>query len=198
MISLDSMGISQVQSTLNLVKSQIATYQGMLTSYRVAYNNATTKIADARQMLNTAKSSIPSVPNNIPLPASLFGKPATNTAVSSSTLDAISLQSLKNKAEDKIIDLEDKVAELESWQAKLEKKLEDLNKQASEYKDQAVSYVKQTAVSVASTVVSGAQTLVTGAISKGQKKATITTDTVQDNELIKQTVAKKSSLTNIS
>lgn len=198
MISLDSMNISQVQSTLNLVKTQVATYKTMLTSYRVAYNNATSKIADARQMLNTAQSSLSSVPDQIPIPISLFKKPSTNTDLSSSAVDSISLQSLKEKAEDKIVDLEEKVDKLEEWQQKLEKKLEDLNKKANEYKDIAVDYVKQKAISVGSTIVSGAQNLVTGKISKGEKKATITTETVKNNELEKESITKDSPLTNVS
>lgn len=198
MISLDSMNISQVQSTISLVKTQITTYKTMLTSYRVAYNNATSKIADAKQMLNTAQTSIASVPDQIPIPTSLFKKPSTNTAVSSSAVDAISLQNLKDKAEDRIVDLEDKVEKLEEWQQKLEKKLEDLNKQANEYKDKVVNKVKKTASSVASTVVSGVSNLVTGKISKGDTKATITTETQKNNELTKEFATKDSPLTNVS
>ena len=198
MISLDSMGASQIQSTLNLVKTQITTYRGMLTTYRVAYNNATSKIATAKQMLNTAQTTITSVPDQLPLPKSLFGSASVNTEVSSGTVKTVSLQNLKDKAEDKITDLEDKIDELESWQKKLEDKLEDLNKKANEYKDAAVAYVKQQAISVASTVVSGASKLVTGTISKGENKAKITTETVEDNELNKTTVAVDSPLTNIS
>lgn len=198
MISLDSMDASQIQSTLNLVKTQVTTYRTMLTSYKVAYNNATSKLTDAKQLLNSAKSVTLSVPDQIPLPKSLFGGASVNTNVSSSAVKTVSLQNLKDKAEDRILDLEEKIDELEGWQQKLEKKLEDLNEKANEYKDSAVAYVKQQAISVASTVVSGASKLVTGAISKGENKAKITTETVKDNDLAKTTVSKDSPLTNIS
>lgn len=198
MISLDSMDTSQIQSTINLVKTQVTTYRTMLASYKVAYNNAASKLTDAKQMLNSAKSVTLTVPDQIPLPKSLFGGSSVNTNVSSNAVKSVSLQNLKDKAEDRIIDLEEKIDELEGWQQKLEKKLDELNEKANEYKDTAVSYVKQQAISVASTVVSGASKLVTGAISKGENKAKITTETVKDNELTKTTVSKDSPLTNIS
>lgn len=198
MISLDSMDTSQIQSTINLVKTQVTTYRTMLASYKVAYNNAASKLTDAKQMLNSAKSVTLTVPDQIPLPKSLFGGSSVNTNVSSNAVKSVSLQNLKDKAEDRIIDLEEKIDELEGWQQKLEKKLDELNEKANEYKDTAVSYVKQQAMSVASTVVSGASKLVTGAISKGENKAKITTETVKDNELTKTTISKDSPLTNIS
>lgn len=198
MISLDSMDTSQIQSTINLVKTQVTTYRTMLASYKVAYNNAASKLTDAKQMLNSAKSVTLTVPDQIPLPKSLFGGSSVNTNVSSNAVKSVSLQNLKDKAEDRIIDLEEKIDELEGWQQKLEKKLDELNEKANEYKDTAVSYVKQQAISVASTVVSGASKLVTGAISKGENKAKITTETVKDNELTKTTISKDSPLTNIS
>lgn len=198
MISLDSMDTSQIQSTINLVKTQVTTYRTMLASYKVAYNNAASKLTDAKQMLNSAKSVTLTIPDQIPLPKSLFGGSSVNTNVSSNAVKSVSLQNLKDKAEDRIIDLEEKIDELEGWQQKLEKKLDELNEKANEYKDTAVSYVKQQAISVASTVVSGASKLVTGAISKGENKAKITTETVKDNELTKTTVSKDSPLTNIS
>lgn len=198
MIGLDSMDTSQIQSTINLVKTQVTTYRTMLASYKVAYNNAASKLTDAKQMLNSAKSVTLTIPDQIPLPKSLFGGSSVNTNVSSNAVKSVSLQNLKDKAEDRIIDLEEKIDELEGWQQKLEKKLDELNEKANEYKDAAVSYVKQQAISVASTVVSGASKLVTGAISKGENKAKITTEIVKDNELTKTTISKDSPLTNIS
>lgn len=198
MIGLDSMNISQVQNTINLVKTQITTYKATLTSYRAAYNNATSKIADAKQMLNTAQSTLTTVPDQIPMPISLFKKPATDTNVSSSAVDTVSLQKLKEKAEDRIVDLEEKIDTLEGWQKKLEDKLEELNKQANEYKDIAVDWAKKTAVSVGSTVVSGVSKLVTGKTKKGDNKTTITVDTKKTNELNKESISKNSPLTNVS
>ena len=74
MLDLNSMGISDIQNTITLIKTQVTTYKATLTSYKVAYNNATSKLADARQMVNDAKSQIQTLPDQLPLPKSLFGK----------------------------------------------------------------------------------------------------------------------------
>lgn len=183
MLDLNSMGIADIQNTITLIKSQVTTYKTTLTSYKVAYNNATSKLADARQMADSVKSQAQTLPNQLPLPTSLFTKSTTGGTEAASTVEVVSLQNLKTKMEDKITDLEDTINELEGWQQKLEKRLEELNKKAQEYGQKAKDYVVQKAMNTVNTVTTSAQKLITKTVSKGQAKVTTTISNVQPNNL---------------
>lgn len=185
MISLDSMSIGDIQNTLTLIKTQVTTYKATLTTYKVAYNNAASKLADARQLVENTKNQTETLPSQLPLPASLFGKKAASGSNSVNIAKTISLQNLKTKMEDRISDLEDTIDSLESWQIKLENKLEELNNKAQEYAQQAKAYAIEKATSLASTITTGAEKLITKTVSKGKSKVTTTVSTIPNNDLVK-------------
>lgn len=185
MISLESMSIGDLQNTVTLIKTQVATYKATLTTYKVAYNNATSKLADARQMVESTKSQVQTLPDQMPLPTSLFGKKASNGENAANIAKTVSLQNLKIKMEDRITDLEDTINTLESWQQKIEKRIEELNKQAQEYAQKAKDYAVQKATKLATTITTGAEKLITKTFSKGKTKTTTTISTQQANDLVK-------------
>ena len=185
MISLESMSIGDLQNTVTLIKTQVTTYKATLTTYKVAYNNATSKLADARQMAESAKTQTQTLPDQLPLPTSLFGKKASSGALSANVAKTVSLQNLKTKMEDRITDLEETIDTLESWQQKIENRIDELNKQAQEYAQKAKNYAVEKATSLASTITTGAEKLITKTFSKGKTKTTTTISTQQANDLVK-------------
>ena len=185
MISLESMSLGDLQNTLTLIKTQVTTYKATLTTYKVAYNNATSKLADARQMLEDSQNQMQAVPDQLPLPASLFGKKASSGTTSVNVAKTISLKNLKTKMKDRILDLEDTIDTLESWQQKIENRIDELNKKAQDYAQKAKDYAVEKATSLANTVVTGAEKLLTKKVSKGKTEVTTTVSTVQSNNLVK-------------
>jgi predicted nucleic acid-binding Zn-ribbon protein len=168
MINLESLGLSELQNALTLVKSQIATYQILYTTAKTQYNNCMSMIFDAKSKLSAAQNQLTSAVKNVSgvqvesvLPSDLLEVPSTSPEVATASVETAGLQVAKKNAEEKVNKFQEKINKLKEWQTKIELKIQKLQTKAEQLKADATDLAVKKSSQLLNTVTNKKDQLIT-------------------------------------
>lgn len=194
MINFESLNLSQLQTALNTVKGQIATYQALYSTAKVQYNNCMSMIFTARTKLSNAKQQITNTIQNVSgvqvdsiLPSDLLEVPNTSPDIAINNIETAGLQVSKNNAQDKINKFKEKIDKLKQWQTKIENKIQELQTKVEQLQADATNIAIQKSSQLLNTMTSKKDQLITKATTGTTNKVQTTITKIPYDKVLTKT-----------